>query len=146
MVCDEIHRLPDLPLAKLTVADGYAQATRRPALLNLHTGAGLGNAMGNLLTAYQNKTQLIVTSWQQTHEILLMEPSLTNVEPTVLPHPWVKWAYEPVRAEDVPAAFMRAIATALQPPSGPVFLSLPLDDWAKPSRGALGQQASCARS
>src|ERR1700752_2408088 len=44
-------------------------------------------------------------------------------------------AYEPVRAEDIPAAFMRAIATALQPPAGPVFLSLPLDDWDKPSEG-----------
>jgi benzoylformate decarboxylase len=64
--------------------------------------------------------------------MLLMEAWLTNVEATMLPRPWVKWAYEPVRAEDVPAAFMRAIATALQPPSGPVFLSLPLDDWEKP--------------
>jgi benzoylformate decarboxylase len=117
------------------IADGYAQATRRPALVNLHTGAGLGNAMGNLLTAFQNKTPLIMTSGQQTREMLLMEPWLTNVEPTILPRPWVKWAYEPVRAEDIPAAFMRAIATALQPPSGPVFLSLPLDDWEKPCAG-----------
>ena len=118
------------------IADGYAQAMRRPALVNVHTGAGLGNAMGNLLTAYQNKTPLIVTAGQQTREMLLMEPWLTNVEPTMLPRPWVKWAYEPVRAEDIPAAFMRAIATALQPPSGPVFLSLPLDDWEKPCEGA----------
>jgi benzoylformate decarboxylase len=117
------------------IADGYAQATRRPALVNLHTGAGLGNAMGNLLTAFQNKTPLIVTAGQQTREMLLMEPWLTNVEPTILPRPWVKWAYEPVRAEDIPAAFMRAIATALQPPSGRVFLSLPLDDWEKPCAG-----------
>jgi benzoylformate decarboxylase len=117
------------------IADGYAQATRRPVLVNVHTGPGLGNAMGNLLTAFQNKTPLIVTAGQQTREMLLMEPWLTNVEPTMLPRPWVKWAYEPVRAQDVPAAFMRAIATALQPPSGPVFLSLPLDDWEKPCEG-----------
>jgi benzoylformate decarboxylase len=117
------------------IADGYAQATRRPALVNVHTGAGLGNAMGCLLTAFQNKTPLIVTAGQQTREMLLMEPWLTNVEPTMMPRPWVKWAYEPVRAQDVPAAFMRAIATALQPPSGPVFLSLPLDDWEKPCEG-----------
>jgi len=89
----------------------------------------------DLLTAFQNKTPLIMTSGQQTREMLLMEPWLTNVEPTILPRPWVKWAYEPVRAEDIPAAFMRAIATALQPPSGPVFLSLPLDDWEKPCAG-----------
>jgi benzoylformate decarboxylase len=112
------------------MADGYAQAMRRPALVNLHTGAGLGNGMGNLLTAFQNRTPLIVTAGQQTREMLLLEPWLTNVEATMLPRPWVKWAYEPVRAEDVPAAFMRALATAQQPPAGPVFLSLPLDDWA----------------
>ncbi len=113
----------------VAMADGFAQATRQPALVNVHTGAGVGNAMGSLLTAFQNKTPLIVTAGQQTREMLLLEPWLTNVEATTLPRPWVKWAYEPARAEDVPAAFMRAIATALQPPSGPVFLSLPLDDW-----------------
>jgi hypothetical protein len=77
------------------VADGYAQATRRPALVNLHTGAGLGNAMGTLITAFQNKTPLIVTAGQQTREMLLMEPWLTNVESTMLPRPWVKWATSP---------------------------------------------------
>ena len=52
-----------------------------------------------------------------------------------MPQPWVKWAYEPARAEDVPAAFMRAYAVATQPPAGPVFLSIPLDDWNKPALG-----------
>jgi benzoylformate decarboxylase len=119
----------------IAMADGYAQATRRPGLVNLHTGAGLGNAMGNLLTAFQNRTPLIVTAGQQTRAMLLLEPWLTNVDATMLPRPWVKWAYEPVRAQDVPAAFMRAIATAVQPPAGPVFLSLPLDDWDQPCAG-----------
>jgi benzoylformate decarboxylase len=119
----------------VAMADGFAQATRQPALVNLHTGAGLGNAMGSLLTAFQNKTPLIVTAGQQTREMLLLEPWLTNMEATMLPRPWVKWAYEPARAQDVPGAFMRAVATALQPPSGPVFLSLPLDDWEKPCEG-----------
>ena len=115
----------------IAIADGFAQATRRPALVNLHTTA-TANGMGNIATAFQNKTPLIVTAGQQTREMLLMEPWLTNVESTMLPRPWVKWAYEPVRAEDIPAAFMRAVATALQPPSGPVFLSLPLGDWEVP--------------
>ena len=119
----------------VSMADGFAQATRRPVLVNLHRAAGLGNAMGALLTVFQNKTPLIITSGQQTREMLLLEPYLTNVDATTLPRPWVKWAYEPVRAQDVPAAFMRAIATALQPPAGPVYLSLPLDDWDKPADG-----------
>ncbi len=119
----------------VAMADGFAQATRQPALVNLHTGAGLGNGMGSVLTAFQNKTPLILTTGQQTREMVLLEPWLTNVDATMLPRPWVKWAYEPARAQDVPAAFMRAIATALQPPSGPVYLSLPLDDWDKPCEG-----------
>jgi benzoylformate decarboxylase len=129
----------------IAMADGFSQATRRPALVNLHTGPGVGNAMGTLITAFQNKTPLIVTAGQQTREMLLFEPWLTNVEATMLPRPWVKWAYEPVRPQDVPAAFMRAIATALQPPAGPVFLSLPLDDWDKPCDGAASLRTVATR-
>ena len=114
------------------MADGYAQAQRKVALVNVHTSAGLSNAMSNILSASMNKTPLIITAGNQTREMLLMEPWLTNVEPEVLPKPWVKWSYQPVRAEDVPAAFMRAYAIATQPPAGPVFLSIPLDDWNQP--------------
>lgn len=121
--------------AAVGAADGFAQATRRPAIVNVHTSAGLSNAMSNILTASMNRTPLIITAGNQTREMLLMEPWLTNIEPSVLPKPWVKWSYEPVRAEDVPAAFMRAFAIATQPPAGPVFLSIPLDDWEKPALG-----------
>ena len=113
------------------IADGLSQGLRKPVIVNVHTGAGLGNAMGCIVTAYQNKTPLILTAGQQTREMLLLEPLLTNIQAVNLPKPWVKWSYEPARPEDVPAAFMRAYAVALQPPAGPVFLSLPLDDWDK---------------
>jgi benzoylformate decarboxylase len=95
----------------------------------------MGNAMGNLVAAYKGNTPLIVTAGQQTREMVLCEPYLTNKDETVFPQPWVKWAYEPKRAQDVPAAFMRAYTVALQPPAGPVFLSIPLDDWEKPALG-----------
>ena len=119
----------------VAMADGFAQATRRPALLNLHTSAGTGNGMGNIMTAYQNKTPLIITAGQQTREMILCDPLLTNRDETMLPRPWVKWAYQPVRAQDVPGAIMRAYAIALQPPAGPVYLSIPLDDWDQPALG-----------
>ncbi len=121
----------------VAMADGFAQATGKPALLNLHTSGGTGNGMGNIMTAFQNKTPLIITAGQQTREMLLCEPMLTNRAETTLPQPWVKWAYQPVRAQDVHGAIMKAYAIALQPPSGPVFVSIPLDDWDQP---ALGEQ------
>jgi benzoylformate decarboxylase len=113
------------------IADGLSQGLRKPVIVNVHTGAGIGNAMGCILTAYQNKTPLIITAGQQTREMLLLEPLLTNIDAVNLPRPWVKWSYEPSRPEDIPAAFMRAYATAVQQPAGPVFLSLPMDDWDK---------------
>ena len=119
----------------LAMADGFAQATGRPTLVNVHTAAGLGNAMGSLVAAYKSNTPLIVTAGQQTREMVLLEPYLSNRDETLLPVPWVKWSYQPTRAEDVPAAFMRAYAIATQPPMGPVFLSIPLDDWDKPALG-----------
>lgn len=119
----------------LAMADGYAQATGKPTLVNLHTAAGTGNAMGSLVAAYRANTPLIVTAGQQTREMSLCDPYLNNPDPSIMVQPWVKWAYEPARAEDVPAAFMRAYAVATQPPAGPVFLSIPLDDWNKPALG-----------
>lgn len=116
----------------VSMADGYAQATGRPALVNLHTHVGTGNAMTGLISAYQNKTPLVVTAGQQTREMLLLEPWLTNVDATMLPRPYVKWSYEPSRAQDVPAAFLRAYATAMQAPTGPVYLSVPMGDWDEP--------------
>src|ERR1700681_1276668 len=62
----------------VAMADGFAQAIRKPVLMNLHTSAGTGNGMGNIMTAYQNKTPLIITAGQQTREMVLCEPLLTT--------------------------------------------------------------------
>jgi benzoylformate decarboxylase len=121
----------------VAMADGFAQATGKPALVNLHTSAGTGNGMGNIMTAFQNKTPLIITAGQQTREMIICDPLLTNRDETMLPRPYVKWSYEPKRAEDVPRAIMRAYALALQPPAGPVYVSIPLDDWDKTALGPV---------
>lgn len=111
------------------IADGLSQGLKKPVIVSVHTGAGMGNAMGCILTARLNKTPLIITAGQQTREMLLMEPFLTNREATEFPKPWVKWSYEVMRPEDVPGTFMRAYAIATQAPAGPVFVSIPLDLW-----------------
>ena len=130
----------------LAMADGYAQATGKPALVNLHTVAGTGNAMGNLSNAWLNKTPLVITAGQQTREMLLLEPMLTNVDATSLPKPLVKWSYQPGRPQDVPGSLLRAYATAFQPPQGPVYVSLPVDDWDQKAIDQPGVDISAARS
>ena len=111
------------------MADGFAQATRNAAFVNLHSAVGVGHAMGNLFTAFRNRTPLVITAGQQSRSLLQMEPFLFSTQPTELPKPYVKWSCEPARAEDVPAAIARAYYLAMQPPCGPTFVSVPIDDW-----------------
>jgi benzoylformate decarboxylase len=111
------------------MADGFAQATGRVAHVNLHTAPGVGNAMGALLNAQANKSPLLVTAGQQVRPYLTMQANLTNVRAVEVPQPYVKWAFEPPRAQDVPAALARATHIAGLPPAGPAFVSLPMDDW-----------------
>ncbi len=127
------------------MADGYARAMRRPVLVNLHTAAGVGNAMGALATAWHNKAPLVVTAGQQTREMLLLEPLLTNLDATVLVRPYVKSALETARPQDAPAALMRSHAMSAQSPTGPTFLSLPMDDWDKPAGMATPPRTIHAR-
>jgi benzoylformate decarboxylase len=119
------------------MADAFAQTTRRPALVNIHSCAGLGNAMGNIVNAYHASSPLIITSGQQHREMIIGNPYLCNRDATTLPKPWVKWSYETTRAEEAPDAFMRAYTMALEPPAGPVYLSIPLDDWYRPMSGPV---------
>jgi benzoylformate decarboxylase len=112
------------------MADGYAQATSKPALINLHSAAGTGNGMGALANACNSHTPLIVTAGQQTRAMVGVEALLTNLDSTQLPRPLVKWSYEPSVAQDVPLAMSRALHMAALPPSGPVYVSVPYDDWA----------------
>ena len=114
------------------MADGFAQATHNAAFVNLHSAAGVGHAMGNVFTAYRNRTPLVITAGQQARSILPYDPFLFSAQATELPKPYVKWSSEPARAEDVPLAIARAYYMAMQPPRGPVLVSIPADDWSKP--------------
>lgn len=114
------------------MADGYAQATGKPAFVNLHSAAGTGNAMGALANAWNSHTPLVVTAGQQVRAMLGIDPLLANVEAINLPKPLVKWSCEPASAQEVPLAINRAIHTAKAPAPGPVYLSIPYDDWDQP--------------
>jgi benzoylformate decarboxylase len=115
------------------MADGYAQAMRDAAFVNLHSAAGVGHALGSIFTAYRNRTPLVITAGQQTRSMLTTDPFLFAQSAAEFPKPYVKWSIEPARARDVPAAIARAYYTAMQPPAGPTFVSIPVDDWDRTS-------------
>jgi benzoylformate decarboxylase len=110
------------------MADGYAQVTGRPALVNLHTAPGVGNAMGAIYNAAMNKTPLLITAGNQRRDMQNQYALLTSLDATTLPKPYVKWSAEPATASEVPAVLAHAIHIATAPPCGPVFVSIPMDD------------------
>jgi DNA-binding CsgD family transcriptional regulator len=100
--------------AAIGMADGYAQATGRPALVNLHAAAGTGNAMGNLINTQTGHVPVIITSGQQARRYTELNAYLTNVDAPKLVEPLVKWSHEPSRPQDAPQSLSKAILRLLQ--------------------------------
>ena len=110
----------------LSMADGYSVASGRPAVVNVHVSPGLGNCMGMLFNAAKSGAPIILTAGQHDQSFLLTEPILWS-DLAEVARPYVKWSYEIRRLEDLPRAVHRAVKVASAPPTGPVFLSLPMD-------------------
>jgi len=108
------------------MADGYAQASGKLAVVNLHVTPGLGNAMGMLYDAQKAGSSILVTAGQHDQDFNTTEPILWADLPPIA-RPLVKWSAEVHRLADLPRLLHRAAKTAMAPPTGPVFLSLPGD-------------------
>jgi benzoylformate decarboxylase len=110
------------------MALGYAMGKGMAAFVNLHSIASAGNGLSTIVDAWYSHVPLVITTGQQYRRQILAEPFLVSRAVEVV-KPYVKWAYEPLRAEEVPAAIARGYYLAMQPPRGPVFISIPMDDW-----------------
>lgn len=108
------------------MADGWAQATGRLAVCNLHAAPGLGNAMGMLYNAAKAGAPVLVTAGQQDMSIRLTEPLLWD-DLATMARPLCKWSFEVTSIAELPRAVRRAAKVALTAPTGPVFLSIPGD-------------------
>jgi benzoylformate decarboxylase len=121
---DYVFGIHEIPV--VAMADGYAQASGGVGVANVHITCGIGNAMGMLYNAHIEGTPLLLTAGLQDRRLRLTEPVLEG-ELVGVVRPWTKWACEVQRVEDIPIALRRAIQVALTPPTGPVFLGLPVD-------------------
>ncbi len=110
----------------VAMADGYAQASGKPGFINLHTAGGLGHGLGNLLNAYTSGTPLVVTAGQQDSRHAITDPLLQG-DLVSIATPSCKWATEVNAPEKIPVLIHRAFQDSQATPSGPVFLSLPMD-------------------
>src|SRR3546814_12310707 len=110
--------------AVMAMADGYAQASGRLAVVNLHVTPGLGNAMGMLYDAQKAAAPILVTAGQHEQGFNVTEPILWGDLPTIA-RPLVKWSSEVHRLAALPRLVPRAVQTALTPPTAPSFLSPP---------------------
>src|ERR671931_2075629 len=140
----------------IAMADGYAQASGGLAAANVHVSPGLGNAMGMLYDAMKSGAPLLLTAGQHDQSFTVTEPILWSDLPPIA-GPFVKWSTEARRLEDLPRIVHRAAKTALTHPTGPVFLSLPVDvlnaerdiELGAPTRVAprvVGDRAAVARA
>jgi benzoylformate decarboxylase len=114
--------------AVVAMADGYAQASGRPALVNLHAAAGSGNALGGLANAVHSRTPLVLTAGQQVRTAVGLDAMLANADAPTLMRPLVGWSGEPTCAADVPRSLAQAVFEA-RLRRLPSYLSVPYDDW-----------------
>jgi benzoylformate decarboxylase len=114
------------------MATGYALARAAPALVNVHTTAGLGNAVSALATARVNRAPLVVIVGQQDRRHSAHEPFLTG-RLAGLAGDYPVWVNEPPIAQEVPGALVRAFHEA-QTGRGPALVIVPMDDWDAPCR------------
>jgi benzoylformate decarboxylase len=108
------------------MADGYAQASGKPAFVNLHTSGGLGHGMGSIMNAKIARTPMVITAGQQDLRHILADPLLA-ADLTGMAQPVAKWCFEPNSLDDLPLILRRAFHSCMSPPRGPVFLSLPMN-------------------
>ncbi|WP_375463633.1 thiamine pyrophosphate-binding protein [uncultured Methylobacterium sp.] len=128
----------------VAMADGYAHAARRPAFLNLHTAGGLGHGFGNLINAGVSGTPLVVTAGQQDSRHAITDPLLFG-DLVSLATPAVKWAREVASPDQLPILLRRAFHDCTAAPSGPVFLSLPMDVMEAMTEAPAGEPSTIDR-
>ena len=110
----------------VSMADAYAHMSGEVAVVNLHVAPGLGNGLGSLHNAWEGQTPMVVTAGQQNTNLRLREPLLGH-DLVAMAAPLVKWSVQAESADELPLIMNRAFKTAREAPSGPVFVSLPMN-------------------
>lgn len=130
---DALHDYPDITYiltlqetVAVAMADGYARATKKPAVVQLHSGVGLGNGIGMLYQAMRGHAPLIVLNGEAGLRYDAMDAQMA-ADLVAMAQPVTKWATRVIDASSLLRVLRRAIKIAATPPMGPVFVCLPMD-------------------
>src|SRR5712691_1735790 len=137
----EISFLADLPDAfryvlalhegcAVGIATGHALGHGSPAFVNLHSAAGLGNAVSAIANARDCRAPLVIVVGQQDRRHLAFEPFLAGRDIERLAGDYVVWRNFPARPQDLPGAIARAYHEALGS-RGPALVVAPMGDWSE---------------
>lgn len=108
------------------IADGYARVTKKPTLVQLHTGVGLGNGIGMMYQAMRGHAPLVVIAGDAGVMYDAMDAQMA-VDLVSMAKPVTKWSARVTHAGSTLRMLRRAIKIAATPPMGPVFLNFPAD-------------------
>ncbi len=108
------------------IADGYARGTRKPTIVQLHSGVGLGNGIGMMYQAKRGHAPLVVIAGESGVCYDAMEAQMW-ADLVDMAAPVTKWATRVVDPGSLLRVLRRAMKEACTPPMGPVFVSLPMD-------------------
>lgn len=108
------------------IAAGYALISGKPSIVSLHTYPGLANGMFNMRNALMSGVPLLVVNGQQDSRFLIHRPVL-GAPNTQLAETATKYAYEVTSVDDLAVALQRCYLQARLQPTGPVFLSIPMN-------------------
>ena len=109
-----------------TMADGYARATQKPTLVQLHSTPGVGNAIGALYQAKRGHSPLVVIGGDAGIKYLGMDAQMAG-DLVAFAEPVTKWSTMVVDPSSLLRVIRRAIKIAATPPMGPVYVCLPMD-------------------
>ena len=108
------------------IADGYARATKRPTVVQLHSGVGLGNGIGMMYQAKRGHAPLVIINGEAGTQYDAMDAQMA-ADLVAMAEPVTKWATRVVDPSSLLRVLRRAIKIAATPPMGPVFVCLPMD-------------------
>ncbi len=110
----------------IAMADGYARATKKPTIVQLHSGVGLGNGIGMLYQAKRGHSPLVVINGDAGIRYDAMDAQMA-ADLVAIAEPVTKWATRVVDPSSLLRVLRRAIKIAATPPMGPVYVCLPMD-------------------